>query len=93
MTDNPLANGQAIQVNDVLLWPDLVKECGEDAARLLCWRLREPLGPDTGLSDQKLLEHLKELVEAGLLSIWFLPGPDGETQVVYERLPELEARN
>lgn len=89
MTANPLVLGQTIEIDQVLLWPDLVKQIGFPAATRMVELLREGSGC-TNLSNSDLLIGLKDLFDLGLIRIFILPGPDGKAQAVFECSSELQ---
>lgn len=89
MMINPLSLGKTIEIDQVLLWPDLVKQIGFPAATRMVELLRESSGC-TNLSNVDLLIGIKDLFDRGLIRIFIQPEPGGKARAVFECSPELQ---
>ena len=56
---------------------ELVATVGEDTAKVMISMLRQLTGIDAPFDDATLWNAVRELINAGLLKVWFRIGPQG----------------
>jgi hypothetical protein len=59
------------RLNPHLPFDEFAKTVGEDARKIMMAMLRRLTGPDAPFDDRELWDATRELINAGLLKIWF----------------------
>ncbi|MER8511695.1 hypothetical protein NKH47_01895 [Mesorhizobium sp. M1060] len=58
-------------------YADFLASMGDDTAKVMMVMLRQMTGIDAPFDDATLWNAIRELINAGLLKVWFRTGPQG----------------
>lgn len=73
--------GKLDKLNPRLPYAEFLADAGEDAVKVMMVLLRQLTGPDAPFSDEELWDSTRELINRGLLDVYFRFHRNGDIEI------------